>query len=65
MRKYKLTEKEQIESKKRREKGITLIALIVTIVILLILAGIGIGTLSGDNGLINQTRRSKTWIRKK
>lgn len=60
MRKYKLTEKEQIESKKRREKGITLIALIVTIVILLILAGIGIGTLSGDNGLINQTRRSKT-----
>ena len=50
MRKYKLTEKEQIESKKRREKGITLIALIVTIVILLILAGIGIGTLSGDNG---------------
>ena len=65
MRKYKLTEKEQMESKKRREKGITLIALIVTIVILLILAGIGIGTLSGDNGLINQTRRSKTWIRKK
>lgn len=60
MRKYKLTEKEQMESKKRREKGITLIALIVTIVILLILAGIGIGTLSGDNGLINQTRRSKT-----
>ena len=33
----------------KKEKGITLIALVVTIVILLILAGISIGALTGDN----------------
>lgn len=37
-----------------REKGITLIALVVTIVVLLILSGITIGTISGDNGLIKK-----------
>lgn len=35
-----------------KEKGITLIALIVTIIVLLILAGITIGTLTGNNGII-------------
>ena len=38
--------------KTKKQAGITLIALIVTIVILLILAGISIGILTGDNGLI-------------
>lgn len=33
-------------------KGITLIALAVTIVVMLILAGISITALTGDNGLI-------------
>jgi len=40
----------------KNSKGITLIALIVTIVILLILAGITINTLTGDNGVINKTK---------
>ena len=35
--------------KYRKNKGITMIALIVTIVILLILAGITIGVLTGEN----------------
>ena len=38
----------------KNKKGITLMALVVTIIILLILAGISIGMLSGDNSIINQ-----------
>ena len=45
--------------KKSVEKGITLIALVVTIVILLILAGISISMLTGENGIISQARLSK------
>ena len=37
------------------EKGITIIALVITIIVLLIISGITIGALSGDNGLINQS----------
>lgn len=33
----------------KREKGITLIALVITIVVLLILAGVTIATLTGEN----------------
>lgn len=44
---------------KKRNKGITLIALVVTIVVLLILAGISIGVLTGDNGIINQAKKGK------
>ena len=40
-------------------QGITLIALIITIIILLILAGVTIGTLTGDNSLINQAGEAK------
>ena len=43
----------------RKEQGITLIALIITIVILLILAGIGIATLTGDNGLFTRAQQAK------
>ena len=39
--------------------GITLIALVITIIVLLILAGISIATLTGDNGLINKTNLAK------
>ncbi len=43
----------------KQSKGITLIALIVTIIILLILAGITIGTITGDNGIINKAQSAK------
>lgn len=43
----------------RKNKGITLIALIVTIVVLIILATITIGTLTGDQGIIQQAAASK------
>ena len=42
-----------------KNKGITLIALIITIVILLILAGITIGTLTGENGLFTRAQQAK------
>ena len=43
----------------RRNKGITLIALVVTIVVLLILAGISIAMLTGENGVISQAKNAK------
>ena len=44
---------------KTREKGITLIALVVTIIVLLILAGVAIATLTGKNGLITRAKQEK------
>ena len=43
----------------KRNQGITLIALVVTIVVLLILAGISISMLKGENGVITQTQKSQ------
>ena len=40
--------------------GITLIALVVTIIVLLILAGISIGMLSGNNGILSRSRSAKS-----
>ncbi len=42
----------------KENKGITLIALIITIIVLLILAGVSIAMLSGDNGVLNQNSRT-------
>lgn len=39
------------------KNGITIIVLTVTIIILLILAGISIATLTGENGLIQNARK--------
>ena len=36
------------------EKGITLIALVITIIVLLILAGVTIVSLTGENGLLRK-----------
>ena len=43
----------------KREKGITLIALVVTIVVLIILAAVSISMLTGENGIITQAQNSK------
>ena len=42
-----------------KEKGITLIALVITIIVLLILAGVSIAMLTGDNGILTQAQNSK------
>ena len=43
-------------NKIKSTKGITLISLVLTIIILLILAGVSIATLTGDNGLLNRAK---------
>lgn len=43
----------------RKKEGITLIALVITIIILLILAGVTIATLTGENGLIKKALKAK------
>ncbi len=64
MKDKKIQEKEkinmQLQNKEKvqelKEKGITLIALVVTIIILLILVGVTISQLSGENGLIRKAK---------
>lgn len=41
------------------ERGITLVALVVTIIVLLILAGISIGLVLGNNGVINKATEAR------
>ena len=44
---------------KNNEKGITLIALVITIIVLLILAGVSIAMLTGENGILGQAGDAK------
>ena len=44
--------------KKLYENGLTLIALVVTIIILLILAGISLGMVTSDNGIIGRSKNA-------
>ncbi len=44
---------------KKENQGITLIALVVTIIVLLILAGVTVTTLTGDNGLLTKAGETK------
>ena len=44
---------------RKKEKGITLIALAVTIIVMLILAGVTIAALTSENGIINQASKVK------
>ena len=43
----------------KKNKGITLIALVVTIIALLVLAGISIAMLTGQNGILNRAVEAK------
>ena len=43
----------------RNKRGITLIALVVTIVIILILSGITVGMVTNDNGILKETKNAK------
>ena len=43
----------------KRNKGITLIALVITIIVLLILAGVTIATLTGENGILIRAEQAK------
>ena len=41
------------------QKGITLVALVVTIIVLIILAGISISLVLGDNGIITKAKEAR------
>ena len=43
----------------RKNQGITLITLVITVIVLLILAGVSIATLTGDNGLLSKAQQAK------
>ena len=45
-------------------KGITLIALVITIIVLLILAGVSLGILTGDNGILTQATKAAEQTKK-
>lgn len=48
-----------MKSKLKMGKGITLIALVITIIVLLILAGVTISTLTGENGILTKAQYAK------
>ena len=45
--------------KVKGSKGITLIALVITVIVILILAGITISAISGENGIIQKAEQAK------
>ena len=47
-----------LKNEKKKNKGITLIALVITIIVLLILAGVSIATLTGQNGILTQAQNA-------
>ena len=55
-----ITIKTAKKQKLKESKGITLIALVITIIVLLILAGVTIATLTGDNGILKKAGDAKT-----
>ena len=55
-----ITIKTAKKQKLKESKGITLIALVITIIVLLILAGVTIATLTGDNGILTKAGDAKT-----
>ena len=51
--------KDEIKNIAKNTKGITLIALVITIIVLLILAGVSIAMLTGESGVITQAQKAK------
>ena len=50
---------QNLSIRETNSKGITLVALVITIVVILILAGVTIATLTGDNGLLQKATTAK------
>ncbi len=48
-----------MQKQKNKQRGITLIVLVVTIIVLIILAGVSINMIVGENGIITQAQRAK------
>ena len=54
----------EIKSKKKKNSGITLIALVITIIVLIILAGVSINLVLGNNGIITRARDARNKYQK-
>ena len=50
--------KKKIKIRPKTDKGITLIALVISIIVMLILAGVSINAVIGDNGIITQAQNA-------
>lgn len=48
-----------LDINKQNNSGITLIALVITIIVLLILAGVSVTMLTGQNGILTQAQNAK------
>lgn len=48
-----------MKNEMKKQTGITLIALVITIIVLLILAGVSIATLTGENGILTKASGTK------
>ena len=48
-----------MQRQERKQKGITLVALVITIIVLLLLAGVTISLLVGENGIITKAREAE------
>ena len=57
-KKFKIRKNERNIKLDIENKGITLIALIISIIVLLILAGVSLSALIGENGILNQAVNS-------
>lgn len=60
----KLNHPVSIKTKEIRDSGVTLIALIVTIIVLIIIASISIGAISGDKGIIKEANETSSQAQK-
>ncbi len=49
-----------MNNSRRNNSGITLIALVITIIVLLILAGVSVATLTGNNGILTRANEART-----
>ena len=59
MKKQEVKGKELKKKINKKNNGITLIALVITIIVLLILAGVTIATLTGDNGILSNASKAR------
>ena len=67
--KYHIKVQRKMKTKNKRnylkENGITLIALVVTIVVLLILAGVSVNALFGNSGIIEKAKEAQNKMKEK
>ena len=48
----------RLKKKLKKNNGLTLVALIITVIVMLIIAGITVTALTGDNGIINSAENA-------